>query len=172
MTTPQDIQAALDKVENTFRLIAAQDQGCGGNLNPCEIYKAMQKIAIDAIAGMSEIRHVLQSHAPEASTVDVEALKKRMNNPTFDDDDEMPLEIEAYNHGWNDCIDELLRRGFRQGGGKGDVLIATLQDIKGMTDADDPESYRCDDREGCLDTVFEVASEALARCVPDDGGGV
>jgi len=70
MTTPKEIQAALDKVENTFRLIAAQDQGCGGNLNPCEIYKAMQKIAIDAIAGMSEIRHVLQSHAQEAKKKD------------------------------------------------------------------------------------------------------
>lgn len=40
-------------------------------------------------------------------------------------------------------------------------LADALQSIKGMTDADNPESYRCDDPEGCLDTVFSVASDAL-----------
>lgn len=38
-----------------------------------------------------------------------------------------------------------------------------LQRIIAMTNADNPESYRRDDREGCLDTVFAVASEALGQ---------
>lgn len=41
-------------------------------------------------------------------------------------------------------------------------LRAALQSIKDMTDVDNPDSYRADDREGCLDTVFAAASEALA----------
>lgn len=41
-------------------------------------------------------------------------------------------------------------------------LKDALRRIRRMTDADDPDSYRCDDREGCLDAVFGVASEALA----------
>ena len=40
-------------------------------------------------------------------------------------------------------------------------LRKALQDIKEMTDAGNPESYRCDDREGCLETVFATASNAL-----------
>jgi hypothetical protein len=48
------------------------------------------------------------------------------------------------------------------------AAIAALQSIKEMTDANDPESYRCDDREGCLDTVFAVASEALSGVAPAD----
>ena len=43
--------------------------------------------------------------------------------------------------------------------------IARLRDvlkrIGDMTDADNPESYRCDDREGCLDTVHGVARSSL-----------
>ncbi len=46
-------------------------------------------------------------------------------------------------------------------------LRTALQSIKDMTDVDNPDSYRCDDREGCLDTVFATASEALA--VADTG---
>jgi len=38
-----------------------------------------------------------------------------------------------------------------------------LREIKSMTDADDPESYRCDDREGSLDTVFSIAATTLAE---------
>lgn len=41
-------------------------------------------------------------------------------------------------------------------------LRDALQRIKDMTDADNPDSYRADDREGCLDTVFAVASRTLA----------
>jgi hypothetical protein len=41
-------------------------------------------------------------------------------------------------------------------------LRAARQSIIDMTDADNPDSYRADDREGCLDTVFATASEALA----------
>lgn len=42
-------------------------------------------------------------------------------------------------------------------------LLAALNNIRQMTDADDPESYRCDDPEGCLDTVFEEAVSAIAK---------
>lgn len=38
-----------------------------------------------------------------------------------------------------------------------------LEKIAGHTDPDDPESYRCDDREGCLDTVQSIARAALSR---------
>ena len=37
-----------------------------------------------------------------------------------------------------------------------------LESIADMTDPDDPESYRCDDREGCLDTVQHVSRQALS----------
>ena len=41
------------------------------------------------------------------------------------------------------------------------ALKTALASIKSMTDVDNPESYRCDDREGCLDTVFATATRAL-----------
>jgi hypothetical protein len=44
-----------------------------------------------------------------------------------------------------------------------DELLASLKRIRGMTDADDPGSYRSDDREGCLDAVFSEALEAIAE---------
>jgi hypothetical protein len=44
-----------------------------------------------------------------------------------------------------------------------DQLLEEIKSIRDMTDADDPDSYRSDDREGCLDTVFGVANEAVAR---------
>lgn len=37
-------------------------------------------------------------------------------------------------------------------------LRAALADIAKATDADNPESYRCDDREGCLDYVYAKAT--------------
>lgn len=49
------------------------------------------------------------------------------------------------------------------------TLRDALQSIRDMTDADNDESYRCDDREGCLDTVFAVASRALAAQAPAQG---
>ena len=42
-------------------------------------------------------------------------------------------------------------------------VVGALQNIKDATNADDPESYRADDREGCLDTVFAIASRALTK---------
>jgi len=39
--------------------------------------------------------------------------------------------------------------------------VGGLGDIAEMTDADNPESYRCDDREGCLDAVHDAARRAL-----------
>lgn len=38
-----------------------------------------------------------------------------------------------------------------------------LKDIAEATDADNPESYRADDREGCLDTVHAIAASALGE---------
>lgn len=49
--------------------------------------------------------------------------------------------------------------------------LDALRRIKDMTDVDNPESYRCDDREGCLDTVFTVASETLATHSAGDSRG-
>lgn len=42
-------------------------------------------------------------------------------------------------------------------------LQDALERIRDMTNADDKESYRSDDREGCLDTVFSVASNTIAK---------
>lgn len=44
-----------------------------------------------------------------------------------------------------------------------DELVAALEEIKEMTDADNNECYRCDDREGCLDAVFAKAQSILAK---------
>ena len=97
MTTPQDINAALDEM-------------------------------IDGRAGVGDwflkhketLLHVLQSHAPEASTVDVEALKNIKHDENHYKNlhpNCNPSHYSGWMHGWNDCIDELLRRGFMQGGG-------------------------------------------------------
>lgn len=40
-------------------------------------------------------------------------------------------------------------------------LREALSDIREMTDPDDADNYRADDREGCFDTVFETARRAL-----------
>jgi hypothetical protein len=40
-------------------------------------------------------------------------------------------------------------------------LRDALMEIKDMTNVEDDESYRCDDREGCLDAVFATATDAL-----------
>lgn len=42
-------------------------------------------------------------------------------------------------------------------------LKEALQDIADATNPDDPESYRADDREGCLDTVQHIAVSALSE---------
>lgn len=42
-----------------------------------------------------------------------------------------------------------------------DALKEALRHIVEMTDAENPESYRADDREGCLDTVHDTARRAL-----------
>lgn len=62
----QNVSLVLEKFENTFKLIAAQDQGCGGNLSPTEIYKAMQKLALDAIETLPEIRKFLFNVEPSS----------------------------------------------------------------------------------------------------------
>jgi hypothetical protein len=41
-------------------------------------------------------------------------------------------------------------------------LTKALESIAEDTDPDNPDSYRCDDREGCLDTVQATARAALA----------
>lgn len=98
MTTPQDIQAALDDL-NKLR----KEHG--------HYYLHAEHAMAEYLLEHDEtILSVLQSHAPEAIPVDADALKKgnhNVNNPLYRD----------YNIGWNACIDYLLRRGFRQGGG-------------------------------------------------------
>lgn len=42
-------------------------------------------------------------------------------------------------------------------------LVEALDAIREMTDPDDEDNYRADDREGCFDTVFETARTALSR---------
>lgn len=44
-------------------------------------------------------------------------------------------------------------------------LAANLRHIMTMTNADDPESYRNDDLEGCLETVSAVSCLALSHPV-------
>lgn len=41
------------------------------------------------------------------------------------------------------------------------ALVEALRIISGHTNADDPASYRSDDREGCLDDVHSRAASAL-----------
>lgn len=40
-------------------------------------------------------------------------------------------------------------------------VITEMDGIRMMTDPDDPDSYRADDREGCLDAVHSAASLAM-----------
>ena len=49
-------------------------------------------------------------------------------------------------------------------------LLDALKDIRQMTDADDEESYRADDREGCLDAVFATADRIIAKSIARAGG--
>ena len=42
-------------------------------------------------------------------------------------------------------------------------LLEALQEIARHTDPDSDDSYRADDREGCLDTVHYLASTAIAK---------
>ncbi len=42
-------------------------------------------------------------------------------------------------------------------------LLEALRSIAAMTNPDDPESYRSDDREGCLDSVQALAASAIAK---------
>ena len=46
-------------------------------------------------------------------------------------------------------------------------LREALKKIRNMTDVDDPDSYRADDREGCLDAVYGEAVDGLS---PDHSG--
>jgi len=41
------------------------------------------------------------------------------------------------------------------------MLLDALKVIREHTDADQFDSYRCDDREGCLDTIYAIADEAI-----------
>lgn len=44
-------------------------------------------------------------------------------------------------------------------------ILNVLERISAHTNPDDPESYRCDDREGCLDTVHAISKAALAKTI-------
>lgn len=42
------------------------------------------------------------------------------------------------------------------------ACVRALKEIAEMTDPDDEDNYRADDREGCFDAVYETAAQALA----------
>lgn len=55
----RDLRLALDKTQTSvqeairwIKLIRDQDQGCGGNLSPSEIYQAMQRTANEALLAL------------------------------------------------------------------------------------------------------------------------
>jgi hypothetical protein len=56
---------------------------------------------------------------------------------------------------------------------KGEIerLVDVLARVARHTDVEDPNSYRCDDREGCLDTVHAIAKEAVANPAPEPAKG-
>lgn len=83
--------------------------------------------------------------APEAMRL-VEAINRHVTD--------MDIEMETLRHGLRLANDRADRER---------ELLLALQAVKDMTDADNPESYRCDDREGCLDTVFAKASRAIEK---------
>lgn len=57
----------------------------------------------------------------------------------------------------------ILKHGKLEAERQRDELRKALEDIGAMSDADDPESYRFDDREGCLDTIHAIARAFLAN---------
>jgi len=63
----------------------------------------------------------------------------------------------------------------KEGGEADNRLRDIIRRIAGHTNADDPKSYRCDDPEGCLDTVHgicaaEIASWQTAEAAGKEGG--
>ena len=42
-------------------------------------------------------------------------------------------------------------------------LRNAIQVVREMTDVNNPDSYRSDDREGCLDAVFAEADRAITK---------
>lgn len=51
-----------------------------------------------------------------------------------------------------------------------EALRTALKDIAQHTDPDDGDNYRADDREGCFDTVYAIATRALALPPPPTVG--
>ena len=49
-----------------------------------------------------------------------------------------------------------------------EILLQAMRDIADMTDADNDESYRADDSEGCLDTVNAKALRAIREATTGD----
>lgn len=60
-----------------------------------------------------------------------------------------------------DAIAAIIARHFASHAADVRRLRDALRQITQMTDADDGKSYRCDDREGCLDAVHAAALSAL-----------
>ena len=48
-TSPTAATQEIQRLRDVLALIEAQDQGCGGNLSAEEIYKAMQRLAREAL---------------------------------------------------------------------------------------------------------------------------
>jgi hypothetical protein len=48
------LEADVQRLRDAIKLIECQDQGCGGNLKPEEIYQAMQRIARETLRTQGE----------------------------------------------------------------------------------------------------------------------
>src|SRR5687768_17605903 len=56
--------------------------------------------------------------------------------------------------------------------GSGPELLTVIRGIAAMTDADDPNSYRSDSGEDCLDAVYAAAREAVLKVSGESGKGL
>lgn len=52
-----ELRGLIDGVLYDLKLIRDQEQGCGGNLNPEEIYKAMRRLTIGLISSLETYKH-------------------------------------------------------------------------------------------------------------------
>ncbi len=75
--------------------------------------------------------------------------------------------------GTKKAVDSTIRQLRRRVTAEAEVtrLREALAYIAEATNVDDPESYRCDDREGCLDWVYAKALAALDNSGQDAAGG-
>lgn len=107
MTTPKEIQAALDEISETLHTLLDR---C-----PRQAYDDLGKSHQSAQSRVDDLRE-LQSHAQEASPVDTEALKAEVRAWRYPEGHSgIPDKVYMQQHKSDaSLIDELLRRGFIQ----------------------------------------------------------